>query len=91
MRRVFKYQLLTVTEQSVSIPGLVQALHIDVQSGTVCMWCLVDDAKPTQAYTVITHGTGHNADDTTDAQYVGSYMLLNGQFVGHVFIKAKEA
>ena len=87
MRTVFKYQLLTKDSQTLEIPGLIQALCVKVQHGTPCLWCLVDACRPTTKYTIITHGTGHNADDTIDAQYVGSYMLFDGNFVGHVFIK----
>lgn len=87
MLTIYKFPLLAVTTQRVQIPGLIKILHLAVQGNRVCMWCFVDASKPTKEYTVITHGTGHDAADVIDASYVGSYTLLNDSFVGHVFIK----
>ena len=87
MRRVYKYKLDVRDEQCIVIPGLIQALHVNVQFGSPCLWCLVDDTEPRQLYRVLTHGTGHGATDTKGAKYVGTYMLCDSSFVGHVFIK----
>lgn len=89
MRRVYKYPIETRDQQILIIPGLIQVLHLDVQGGRPCIWCMVDPDKAAKGYKVIIHGTGHDADDTADMKYVGTYKLFNGTFVGHVFIEQK--
>lgn len=97
MRTIYKYSLEVKDSQTIRIKGLVkqgvlvapseQVVHVDVQHGTPCVWCLVDDDRPDRSVRVVIHGTGHNANETADMmKCVGSFMLLDGQFVGHVFM-----
>lgn len=91
-----KYPLLIEDEQHISIPMLcdsgviarpsAQVLSVDVQNDAPCLWCMVDDDREARDVCVVLCGTGQNADKTKGMTHVGSFMLLHGTFVGHVFM-----
>ena len=97
MRTIYKYPLEVKDGQTIYIKGLVernalvrsceQVVHVGVQGRTPCIWCLVDDERKERPVRVVIHGTGHNADETVGKmKCVGSFTLLDGKFVGHVFL-----
>jgi hypothetical protein len=65
-----------------------QVLYCEVQNGTPCLWVLVDDENEARAIRVVVAGTGHGVDSMIEGKlvHVGSFMLLDGNFVGHVFV-----
>lgn len=93
MRRIFKYELETTDKQIIKVPFICgsnkfkdQVLKIEVQNGTPCMWCLVDQAEEV-ARTIYIVGTGNPMPkEFTKDNYVGTYQLFGGSFVGHVFV-----
>lgn len=91
MKTVWKFLLEPVDQQKVKMPAGAQLLHLDTQHGFPCLWALVDPAQPKVERTFITMGTGHDAKELDDSSfasnYVGSYQLVGGAFVGHVFEK----
>jgi hypothetical protein len=46
------------------------------------IWALVDPTQPSQDRTFTQHGTGH---DGVSGRYVGTYQVLDGRYVFHVF------
>ena len=94
MRRIYKYTLETTDVQRVKIPKLVgaksfkeQVLKIDVQKGNPCVWCLVDVEEEEQEVAIRIVGTGNPMPLLTKEDYLGSYMLYDGELVFHVFIE----
>ena len=94
MRKIWKYELKTVDEQVIKIPFMSgnsnnfkdQVLKIDVQNGIPCLWCLVDQAQEIER-TIYIIGTGNTMPkEFTKDNYIGSYQLYGGSFVGHVFV-----
>ena len=91
MLTVWKYQLEVEDNQTIHVPGKADPLCMQVVNEHPCIYWLVDpDAAPVEVE-VITHGTGHPADDVLGAQYVGTYqMIVNPQLpalVFHVWVK----
>ena len=82
MKTIYKYALAVEDEQDVPMPKGAELLHVDVQQDQACLWARVDDQAETATRRIIIHGTGHPAGDEP---YVGSFMILGGSFVGHVF------
>lgn len=100
MKTIYKYPLNTAAEQIIEIPMLYlrdrvarcseQVLHVDVQNQvSPCIWCMVETERGMHRMKVVTKLTGEAFDDDDEAsrlQYVGTYLLANGAFVGHVFV-----
>lgn len=85
MKRVYKYPLTITDFVTISMPIGAKILRVDVQNEKPYIWALVDpDAvKETRCFRIA--GTGHEIEDDHCDSYVGSFMLMNGALVFHVF------
>lgn len=83
-RTVWKYELDVTDEQKIELPVGAKLLHVGVQRGKPCLWAEVNPDAATAEHTIITVGTGHRLPDT-NVEHVGTYLLLDGDFVGHVY------
>ena len=84
MKTIWKQELMIgVGEQTYRLPFGCELLHLDMQYGKPCIWFEVDPDNDPVDYTFHTVGTGHEID--FEAQYVGTYLAVEGQFVGHVY------
>jgi hypothetical protein len=95
MKKIYKYQLKLVPEQELEIPLIHadyihklkdQVLKVEVQDDRVCIWVMVD----TELRGVTRHIHLINTGDPIKANidfkdHLGSFMLLDGAYVGHVF------
>lgn len=85
MITIWKYQLKVDDVQWVDLPRGYKILSIGVQYNIPCMWVQVDsEATATDSILIITHGTGHPMKDA-NMEFLGTYMLYDDSFVGHVF------
>ena len=80
---VWKYEIQVEDEFTVEMPRLAQVIHVAVQDNRPCMWALVNPAQPPTTRTFHVHGTGHRVDP--QMVHLGSFLLLGGNFVGHLF------
>ena len=88
MKTIWKYSLETTDLQIVEMPLGAKILSVQVQHEKPCLWCLVnpDDNSVIIKREIHIVGTGHEIDwSGLQADYIGSYQLQEGQFVGHVF------
>lgn len=88
MKTIWKFPLNVADEQVVSMPRDAIVLDVQVQYGIPCIWALVELNEPffeeTRKFRTI--GTGSEVpDDIDEHTYVGTYQLVGGKFVGHVF------
>lgn len=90
MRAIWKWTLQTIDEQTLRIPNGAEFLAIQVQNLRPVLWGHVEATNELENIRLITYGTGHITRLEDGDEYLGTYQLLGGQFVGHVF-KAKEA
>lgn len=87
MRTIWKFELQITDEQITYIPAHAVVLTIQMQYGKPCLWALVDPTAEKLSRKIITHGTGHSVPETT-GDYIGTYMINNGELVFHVFESA---
>lgn len=88
MKQVFKYPLQTTDYQEIWLPHDRQMLSIQTQHGAPVLWALVDSASPLERVHLRVAGTGHPIEDHYcggDPVYLGTFQLLGGDFIGHVF------
>ena len=87
MRTIWKYTVPFPPHDrfTLQIPQGARMLRVEVQHDVPCLWMFVPDTdapKVARTYTVI--GTGHPISEAAGF-YVGSFHLLDGDFVGHLF------
>lgn len=87
MSVIWKFLLEVKDRQGVRMPEQSKILKVDAQQGKPCLWAVVPD--PTkyvqEVRKIVTIGTGHEFEVDDDLECIGSYQIVGGDFVGHVF------
>ena len=85
---IWKYPLKVTDEQIINLPIGSEYLSVQVQNGTPCLWAKVNPQENVIIRVkIVTVGTGHPADHVNEyMQFLGTYQLFDGEFVGHVFV-----
>ncbi len=87
-RVIWKFTLKVTDVQDIEIPHGSILLSVQTQNETPCLWVLVYNTEAEkEVIRLITIGTGNPiSDDDFDLRdFLGTYQLSNGSFVGHVF------
>jgi hypothetical protein len=80
--QIWKFTLLPQEITTVEAPEVIFPLHVDVQSGTPCVWAMVDPASPKVMKQFQTVATGEPFDPTAK-HYIGTVQM--GSYVWHIF------
>ena len=84
--QIFKYHFEVEGEVSIPMPKGAHILTVQVQHNTPCIWAIVDPEQPIESRTFRIFGTGHEMDiNITRSHYIGTFQLLDGSFIGHLF------
>ena len=88
MKTIYKYKIEVKDDQNIMMPEGAKVLTVQAQHGEPCVWAEVD---PEQTFTTfrrfVTVGTGrHPIADIDTLHYVGTYQLVNGNFIGHLYV-----
>lgn len=86
---VWKYQLQMAQHQLVELPRVYRPLKLGMQGDRLCLWIMVDPTTQKVKRDVMIFGTGHQIAShvANDADFVGSVITPDGQFVWHVFME----
>jgi hypothetical protein len=88
---IWKFPLQLQAEQTIHAPENIAALHLAMQNGTLCLWCMVDHNAPMIEHKLMIRGTGNplGFDPSIEGgvAYVGSVLMNEGAYVWHVFSK----
>lgn len=88
---IFKYPLETEGQQFISLPKGAEVLTVQVQNSKPCIWALVNPELITELREFRVFGTGHPIDcSRAELKYIGTYQLLEGRFIGHLFERVKR-
>jgi hypothetical protein len=87
MKVIFKYEIEARDHQSVEMPAGAQILSVQVQRDVPCIWAIVDPANPVESRSFEVFGTGHPfpACIGSGREYIGTFQLLAGSLVFHLF------
>jgi hypothetical protein len=85
MKTIWKYKFNISDNILIEMPKGAEILTVQTQDGEPCIWALVD----TEQKTIVDrhfelYGTGHPFTET-EKKYIGSFQLLEGQLVFHLF------
>ena len=72
------------------MPEGAQILTCQVQNGGPVVWALVNPNARLTKMRLRILGTGHQHSDMADWTYVSTFQLLDGAFVGHLFVKGDK-
>ena len=86
-KTIWKFQLEVKDGNEVYMPKDAEILCIQVQNEQPCIWALVDTNQPNVRRIIDIYGTGHEISYSMGQEwkYIGTFQLLQGQFVGHAF------
>jgi hypothetical protein len=82
---IWKYPLVVVDEQTVQMPAMATMLCVQLQQESPCLWALVDEINPKTQRRILIRGTGHDASGIVGYRYIGTFQMLEGRLVFHVF------
>jgi hypothetical protein len=86
--RIYKYPITVTDEQTVQMPLDAKILTVQVQHGSPQLWAIVDEEQPNlEPRTIQVIGTGNPMPKV--GEYIATFQLMNGGFVGHVFEAAQ--
>ena len=80
---IWKFPFEVTDVIDLEMPRGAQVLAVQVQHRQPCVWALVDDTKGKEIRHFRCFGTGHPIN--TEGQFVGTFQLLDGDFIGHLF------
>ena len=83
-RYIYKYEFQANNYLEVVLPEGAEILYVGNQRGVVCLWALVDLAKPLERRKFRLAGTGHEITEEV-VKYTGTVMLHDARLVFHVF------
>lgn len=85
MKKVYKYELDVADTQTVNMPQGAIIRHIGEQFGRLCMWVEVDPVAPLESRHIEIYGTGHPIQNEEGLCFIGTFMRLDGHFVGNAY------
>lgn len=83
MRTIWKFPL-SASDSTVVAAAPIEPLCVQVQHGQPCLWGVVDDEASRIRQRFFVRGTGHTLTGDEGA-YIGSFQLMGGGLVFHVF------
>ena len=83
MIAVWKFPLALKDIAEVEMPAHAEALYVGVQGDSPFLWALVNQDAPRKTRRFRVAGTGHTLGPV--GSHVGSFMLVGGALVFHVF------
>ena len=87
METIYKYPIEATDLIQLEMPKDAQILSVQSQAGVACIWALVNPDEPTEYRYFEIFGTGHpmQSDMGLGRRYIGTYQLLEGSLVFHLF------
>lgn len=85
METIWKYELETLDLFDVDMPIGAKPLTVQMQNEKPCLWALVDSGKNKEKRTFSIYGTGHIVNSAQHKIYIGTYQLMDGGLVFHLF------
>lgn len=85
MKTIWKYELEITDIQTIEMPVNAKILCVRVHKNKPHLWVLLDPDNDKTAYIFRTIDTGECIEKTFNGLYIGTYQLMNGQYVGNLF------
>lgn len=85
MKVIWKYELAITNRQLVFMPAGAEILSVANQSGTLCLWAMVNPSMEPENRCIEVVGTGNSVPEDVEvsSKYIGTALV--DPFVWHVF------
>lgn len=84
-KSIWKFPLKITDYQKVSMPIGARVLSAQIQNGILCIWAIVDESVEKEEFEFEIFGTGNPYIEKRNHFYIGTFQLMDGKFVGHLF------
>jgi hypothetical protein len=86
MKTIWKYELNPATTMQLLLPRGTKLLSVQTQQGKPMLWALVDPLMVAdEVHDLRIFGTGHDATEVAFWDFLGTFQLMDGRLVFHVF------
>lgn len=86
MARILKHEIPTASEFTLPLHEGCRILKLDVVNEKAYIWVLEDESRPQRGVKFRLLATGEEADLQLCMEYVDTFIIYNGSFVGHLFM-----
>ena len=83
--KIFKYPIIVEDSFTLKMPEGARPLCVQIQHGVPWIWAAVDPMEPDVDHVFHVCGTGHERNEISVEQYIGTFQLASGGLVFHVF------
>ncbi len=83
--KIYKYRIPLESEFQLSLPQKARILTVQAQQEQPHMWVLCNPKNATECRKFRFVGTGHEIKGDEHLQYIGTFQLNAGSFIGHIF------
>lgn len=92
MKTIWKYPLLIMDSQTVTVTEGAEFLSVIEQYGNPTLYALVDPASPLESTEVLIRGTGQQIDEAllVSHVFIGTLKTFGGSLVWHIFVERKN-
>ena len=85
MKTIWKFPLSSMDVNYIKMPEGAKILTVQTQMETPCIWALVNPTAQMTQRVFRTVGTGHDLPEQNPHNYIGTFQLMAGQLVFHLF------
>lgn len=82
---IWKFEIKPQDEIVLAMPTGARILTVQTQGGNPMLWAIVSPDAKVVRRTVYVRGTGHQMGVAEGAAYIGTFQMLKGSLVFHVF------
>lgn len=86
MARILKHEIPAASEFTLPLYEGSKLLKLDVVNEKAYIWALEDESKPQRGVKFRMVMTGEEINLEPCMMYIGTFILFNGSFVGHLFV-----
>ena len=92
MRTIYKYPLSVTDQQFITLPAESKVFTVQMQGSVPCIWVIVNpNTNALERHDFRLVGTGHPFPDADEwPEYLGTFQMMGGGLVFHVFTKARS-
>jgi hypothetical protein len=87
---IWKFPIKVTESQYVEMPVGAKVLTVQTQCNLPWLWALVDEDAPKSIRAIDIFGTGFEIPKNYTGKYIGTFQLLGGATVFHLFERADE-
>lgn len=85
MRTIHKYPVAVVDRFTLALPRGAEVLAVQMQQESPYLWAIVDTEAELERRVFRLVGTGHRLLPEEPGKYCGTFQMLNGSIVYHLF------